>query len=152
MWEKPPNWKDSCNQCQILKIRTQCQIQWRMRIERQISKFLVVKLLSKGPLKKFAQTYMLLKCSFTPSCYQLELSRSACHSIRSTIRSPDIFSNTLERGELRVCLVPFSVFLTRLPPARLPPARLSAYIVSLFGCVHIQSQARESRRLVDCMR
>jgi hypothetical protein len=38
-----------------------------------------------------------------------------------------------------VSLVPFSVFLVRLPPARLPPARLSACIVSLFGCVHIQS-------------
>jgi hypothetical protein len=37
----------------------------------------------------------------------------------------------------RVRLVPFSVFLDRPPPARLPPARLSAYIVSLFGWVHI---------------
>jgi hypothetical protein len=53
---------------------------------------------------------------------------------------------------LRVRLVPFSVFLARLPPVRLPPARLLACIVSLFGCVHIQSQARESRRLVGCTR
>jgi hypothetical protein len=53
---------------------------------------------------------------------------------------------------LRVRLVPFSIFLARLPPARLPPARLSACIVSLFGCVHIQSQARKSRRLVACTR
>jgi hypothetical protein len=51
-----------------------------------------------------------------------------------------------------VCLVPFSVFLARLPPARLPPVRLSACIVLLFGCVHLQSQARESRRLVACTR
>jgi hypothetical protein len=36
------------------------------------------------------------------------------------------------------------------PP--LPPARLSACIVLLFGCVHIQSQAREIRRLVACTR
>jgi hypothetical protein len=42
---------------------------------------------------------------------------------------------------------PFSVFL-----ARLPPTRLSACTVSLFGYVHIQSQARESRRLVACTR
>jgi hypothetical protein len=40
-----------------------------------------------------------------------------------------------------------SVFL-----ARLPPARLSVFIVSLFGCAYIQSQARESRRLVACTR
>jgi hypothetical protein len=51
------------------------------------------------------------------------------------------------RRWLRVRLVPFSVFL-----ARLPLARLSACRVSLFGYVHIQSQARESRRLVACTR
>jgi hypothetical protein len=55
-------------------------------------------------------------------------------------------------GTLWVRLVPFSVFLARLPPTRLPPARLSACIVSLFGCVHIQSQAKEVRRLVTCTR
>jgi hypothetical protein len=49
-------------------------------------------------------------------------------------------------------LVPFSILLVRLPPVRFLTARLSACGVSLFGCVHIQSQARESRRLVACTR
>jgi hypothetical protein len=41
----------------------------------------------------------------------------------------------------------------RIPSlVRLPPTRLSACRVSLFGYVHIQSQARESRRLVACTR
>jgi hypothetical protein len=50
--------------------------------------------------------------------------------------------------EVGVRFIPFSVFLTGLPPTRLPPARLSACIVSVFGCVHIQSQAKEVSRLV----
>jgi hypothetical protein len=51
---------------------------------------------------------------------------------------------------IKGCVCSFSVFLAGLPLVKLPPTRLSTCIVSLFGCVHIQSQAREIRRLVAC--
>jgi hypothetical protein len=54
--------------------------------------------------------------------------------------------------QLRLLLVTFPDFLTYIPPARLLSARLWACRVSLFGRVDIQSQARESKRLVACTR
>jgi hypothetical protein len=74
------------------------------------------------------------------------------HYVRTGTEKMATALRTKEGNSFRVGLVPFSVFLVRLPPARLPPARLSACIVSLFGCMHIQSQAREIRRLVACTR
>jgi hypothetical protein len=79
---------------------------------------------------------------------------SSCPSLEYLVLEYcEFWSDTkISSKSVRGRLVPFSVFLARLPSARLPPVRLSACIVSLFGCVHIQSQAREIRRLVACTR